>query len=549
MTTEANPKSFQTTPLATFVEISVTDVKAALTDGQELAFFDLREEVDYAKGHILYAAHLPLSRIELQARTLIPRLATRIVLTDGGEGLAEEAARILGEAGYADVRLLTGRNGAWAEAGFALYTGRNVPSIGFFEVVEHELGTPNISAVELKQRLDRGDDIVVLDTRPKEEFEAFHIPGATNTPGVEIVHRLGALDLRPDTLLVANCAGRTRSILGAQTLINAGVHNPVASLTGGTMEWLIAGYQLEQGPGTTASLPLPETLAERRALVQALADKVGVQRIDQATLAGLEADGDRTLFRFDVRTPEEYAAGHLPGFRSAPGGQLSSGTERFAGTRGARIVLHDPDGIRDLLTASWLVQLGGYEVFVVTAEPGAEREVGPEPRRAITPRAAPAPLVAPDALQRLIAEGQARVFDIAGANQFRKGHIPGAVHTARPDLFEAIVATDGVVVITSEDGLIAGIAAPPIRERLGRDVRVLLGGTQAWRTAGLPLDKGGLADEAGGDIPDRYALPPARRNALFRDYLDWEVGLVAKLTADPDAQAKFRIHSVVRGNL
>ncbi|MCC6982910.1 MAG: thiosulfate sulfurtransferase, partial [Bauldia sp.] len=333
--------------------VTVAEVKAALDSGEEFAFFDLRDEVPYAAGHILYAAHLPLSRIELQVRTLVPLLGTKVVLTDAGDGEAEQAARILLSAGYTDVRLLIGGNKAWADAGYTLFTGRNVPSIGFFEVVEHELGTPNISAINLKKRLDRGDDIRILDTRPREEFEAFHIPGAINAPGAEILHRLGTLDLKPDTLLVANCAGRTRSILGAQSLINAGVPNPVASLTGGTMEWLIAGYDLERGPGRTAPLPTGEALARARKLAEALGAKAGVRTIDAAALSRFEGDHTRSLFRFDVRTPEEYVAGHRPGFRSAPGGQLSSGLERFVGVKGARIVLHDPAGVRDLLTASW----------------------------------------------------------------------------------------------------------------------------------------------------------------------------------------------------
>ena len=198
-----------------FFEISVLDVKAALTDGKELALFDVREEADYATGHILYAVHLPFSKLELLALNLVLRLDTRIVLTDENEGLAEAAAQILRSAGYSDIRLLKGRNQAWNDAGYSLYTGRNVPSIGFFEVVEHAQNTPNIKATELKARIDNGDDVVVLDTRPREEFEAFHIPGAINAPGSEILHRIGSLDLKPETLVVANCAGRTRSILGS----------------------------------------------------------------------------------------------------------------------------------------------------------------------------------------------------------------------------------------------------------------------------------------------------------------------------------------------
>ena len=77
------------------------------------------------------------------------------------------------------------------------------------------------------------------------------------------------------------------------------------------------------------------------------------------------ADGDvRTTYRFDVRSPDEYARGHLPGFRSTPGGQLVQETDVFAPVRGARIVLWDPEQIRADMTASWLAQMG-WDVCVL----------------------------------------------------------------------------------------------------------------------------------------------------------------------------------------
>ncbi|MBZ9655253.1 rhodanese-like domain-containing protein [Phyllobacterium lublinensis] len=526
-----------------FTEISVLDVKVALTDGKELALFDLREEADYATGHILYAVHLPFSKLELLAFNLIPRLDTRIILTDDNEGLAEAAAQILRSAGYSDIRLLQGRNQAWNEAGYSLYTGRNVPSIGFFEVVEHAQNTPNITATDLKSRIDNGEDVVVLDTRPREEFEAFHIPGAINAPGSEILHRIGSLQLKPETLVVANCAGRTRSILGAQSLINAGISNPVASLTGGTMEWLIAGYNLEHGPAATAGFAEGNQLTATRELARKLADRTGVKTINNATLDRFKVERDRSLFLFDVRSPEEYRVGHASGFRHAAGGQLASGTERFVGVRGARIVVYDPEGVRDRLTASWLVQQGGYEVYVLDGPLRADQESGPEAQRIIAGQHPAAPYLLPQTLNERLSNDEAVVFDLSSSNQYRKGHIPSARYIRRPELEAAVLAVAGVSVLTSEDGVLAQIRAAELRAITGKDVRAVLGGTNAWKVAELPLEKGGLDPEAGADLPDRYALEPERRNALFRDYLDWEVGLVARLTNDPDALATIRLHS------
>ena len=65
-----------------------------------------------------------------------------------------------------------------------------------------------------------------------------------------------------------------------------------------------------------------------------------------------------------MRTPDEFAAGRLAGFRSAPGGQLVQETEQFAPVRGARFVLADTDGVRANMTGSWLRQMN-QEVHVI----------------------------------------------------------------------------------------------------------------------------------------------------------------------------------------
>lgn len=523
------------------VPLDILSLKALLNDGHELALIDVRNEIDYVRGHILYAVNLPRSRLELLIRTHVPRFDTRIVLTDGGEGLAKEAAELLLAAGYSDVRLLAGGNVSWTKAGFRLYTGRNVVAIGFAEVVEHELRTPNISAVDLKARLDRGDDILVIDIRPQDEFESFRIPGAINVPGVDVVHRLDTLPIGPETLLVTHCAGRTRSIFAAQTLIDAGVANPVVSLTGGTMEWLIAGYGLEQGPGRTAPFPSPDTLTDIRLRARKLTEDTSTRYIDGATLARFKADTCRTLYLFDVRSPEEYVSGHLPGFRSAPGGQLVANPERYAAVRGARIVLHDTEGVRDSVSAAWLAQQGGNEVFVLNQSGlDGEWESGAEAVRVLAAPGGTAPFVLPSTLADWLAQDKVRLFDIGGGRAYRKGHIPGAIYASRQEL-EEVAGKRGALVVTSENGLIAHYVAADLRTRLHADIHVLLGGTAAWIDEKRAVEHNGLPADRGDDLPDSYALEPALRDVAFRTYLDWEHSLISLLGADADAQARYRI--------
>ncbi|MCC6982953.1 MAG: hypothetical protein IT535_06745, partial [Bauldia sp.] len=213
---------------------------------------------------------------------------------------------------------------------------------------------------------------------------------------------------------------------------------------------------------------------------------------------------------------------------------------RFVGVKGARIVLHDPAGVRDLLTASWLVQFGRNEVYVLRDSASVEIEIGPEPKRVVR-LGARAPSILASELKALVDAGEAHVVDLAGANAFRKAHIPGAAYAERSELAALVAAAEGkAAVVTSEDGILAYVASAALSPGQRGNLRVLLGGNAEWRARGYPTESGGLDLEAGGDIPDRYGLPEARRNELFRRYLDWEVSLVDSLGADPDVRFAIR---------
>src|SRR5207302_5212163 len=139
--------------------------------------------------HLLWARSLPLSRLELDFARLVPRPATRIVLCDQGDGLAERAAAILAGAGYRDLAGLDGGVAAWTAAGFELFSGINVPSKAFGEFIEHADATPNIGAEELEKLLRERADVVVLDSRPFDEYSRMSIPTGIDVPGAELVLR------------------------------------------------------------------------------------------------------------------------------------------------------------------------------------------------------------------------------------------------------------------------------------------------------------------------------------------------------------------------
>ena len=237
----------------------------------------------------------------------------------------------------------------------------NSYSKAFGELVEARRHTPSLAAQDVAALIEEKADIAILDARRPSEYATMNIPGSASAPGAELVLRAAAAAPDPDTTIIVNCAGRTRSIIGTQSLINAGVPNRVVALRNGTIGWTLAGQALEHGADRHADAG---DVAASRQAANAVAYRAGVRWISPEDLAGLEADAGRTLYRFDVRTAEEYATGHIPGFRHYPGGQLVQETDMAAPVRGARILLADDLGSRAAMTASWLAQMG-WDVLVL----------------------------------------------------------------------------------------------------------------------------------------------------------------------------------------
>ncbi|MET0370715.1 MAG: rhodanese-like domain-containing protein [Sphingobium sp.] len=360
------------------------DIRRALLTGSEIALIDVREEHKFAQGHPLFAAQIPLRRIDEEARWRIPRLETPIIVYDDGEGLARKAAARLEALGYTDVRELEGGLAAWRDAAYELFEDVNSYSKAFGELVEHRRHTPSLPAEEVQALIREKADIKILDARRYDEYSTMSIPTGTSVPGAELVLRAQTVAPDPDTTIIVNCAGRTRSIIGAQSLVNAGIPNRVYALRNGTIGWTLAGQELETGQTRVAPEVDDAAVEEARAHARDVAYRSGVKRIGWKELEALKAETARTLYLYDVRQPREYERGHMPGFRNAQGGQLVQETDHNATVRGARIVVTDPTGVRADMTASWLAQLG-WEVYVLDVDwSAAELENGgdgaPTPR-------------------------------------------------------------------------------------------------------------------------------------------------------------------------
>ena len=517
--------------MAQLRSITPAALQSALHDGREIALLDVREDGEFGENHLLFATPLPYSRLELDIVTLVPRKSARIVLCDdGASAVAQRAAARLAALGYTDLALLDGGIRGWTAAGYRLFKGVNVPSKLFGELVEHAYHTPRITAKDLVRMRESGEDFALFDGRPVHEHHKMTIPGSTCCPNAELPYRIASMVKNPQTKIIINCAGRTRSILGAQTLINFGVPNPVYALENGTQGWYLADLQLEYG--SPAEYPVtvdPATLPALQQAAQRLMQRFKVRTVTAAEVTDWLNEAGRTTYLCDVRTPEEFAAGSIPGAQHAPGGQLIQATDQWVGVRNARIVLIDGgEMVRAPVVTSWLLQLG---CEAVALEGGVKAPLAAAlPAKPVLPAL---PAISAAELKTLIEHQSCTVFDVGPSMGYRKAHIPGSRWSIRSRIAQDASGMKTPVVLVADDAGVARLVATELKDAGIADTRLLEGGTTAWRTAGYPL-------AASADMPaDRECIDylffvhdrHAGNRAAMQQYLAWETGLMAQLGA------------------
>lgn len=509
--------------------LAPAELQQALHDGREIALLDVREDGEFGEDHLLFATPLPYSRLELGIGPLVPRKTARIVLCDdGASGVAQRAAARLAGLGYTDLSVLDGGTRGWKAAGYALFKGVNVPSKLFGELVEHAYNTPRITARDLLKMRETGEDFALFDGRPVHEHHKMTIPGSTCCPNAELPYRVASMVKNPKTKIIVNCAGRTRSILGAQTLINFGIPNPVYALENGTQGWYLSDLQLEYG----SSLQYPEQLDTAALPAQQQAAQSLMKRFDIKTVTADEVaewlkDDGRTTYLCDVRTPEEFAAGSITGAQHTPGGQLIQATDQWVGVRNARIVLIDGgDMVRAPVVASWLVQLG---CDACVLEGGIRSGLSAAP--AGSPALPVLPPVSASELKSMLEGGSCTAFDVGPSMAYRKAHIPGSRWSIRTRIARDAAGLRTPVILIAEDAGVAALAATELIDAGISDLRLFEGGAAAWSRAGL-------ATASSADVPaDRECIDylffvhdrHAGNREAMKQYLAWETGLMAQL--------------------
>lgn len=509
-------------------------VREKLLNREEIALLDVREEAPHAEGHPLFAANLPWSQIELNAYDKLPRFDVPVVTIDSGEGLAEAAADRLLSLGYKDVSVFSGGVAAWKEAGGELFIDVNVPSKAFGEMMEEACHTPSLPAEEVKALIDAEEDIVIVDVRRFDEYQTMCIPGGISVPGAELVRRVPDLAERPETKVIVNCAGRTRSLIGTQSLINAGLPNSVTALRNGTIGWTLANQELDVGQSRTYGETPEQSIELAKSRARTVADNAGVKRANKSELGAWADQNQRTTYFFDVRTQEEYELSHFEAFSSVPGGQLVQETEMQAPVRGARIVLLDDDGVRANMTASWLAQMA-WDVYVLDGLVDSDFSVtGAQP--VTLPSSGSLNEVKPSVLHDWMqTNNDVVVVDVAKHKAFKEGHISGAWYMLRSLLAESVsnLPPASRYVVTCNNGSLSKFVAPELEEKIDGEVFVLSGGTRAWMHEGYDLESG--EEHLSSEPIDRYRRPYEGTDVsreTMQAYLDWEFGLIEQMNRD-----------------
>lgn len=518
-------------------------LKDCLHDGKEIALLDVREQGQFGERHLFLANPLPFSRLEIEIGRLVPRKTCRIVLVDDKDsGIAMQAARRLSILGYVDISVLSEGVDGWAAAGFETFAGVNVPSKAFGELAEHAFHTPRISASELNKLLDAQDDVITLDGRPFSEYQKMNIPGSYCCPNGELALRVDDLVKSPNTTIVVNCAGRTRSIIGAQTLINLGLPNPIFALENGTQGWYLEDLQLEHGASRHyVQPPKGEALLRRQARAQKLAESYEISFVDADVVNAWRCDPSRTTYLCDVRTSEEIAAKPIVGAQSTPGGQLIQATDQYVATRGARLVLIDSENVRAPVVATWLSMLG-WEVAVLSETEAANLSSVQE---VIDNRLSDVALhtVTARDISSLIATG-ALLCDVRSSMDYRAAHLTGARWAIRPhfvSILRSYQTCPQSLVLIATDLAVAKIIAQEAYEQGVLTCYVCLEGPSHWSQTGMSIEKTPEQPPDSECIDYLFFVHDRHdgNKAAARQYLAWETNLLSQI--DDRERAIFKL--------
>jgi rhodanese-related sulfurtransferase len=510
--------------------MSATELGSLMNSAVPFALLDVREWGEFELGQILGARSLPRGSLERYLPFLVPKTDVTVVFVCNDGRRSARAAATAEAMGFTRAVVLAGGLEAWKQSGGEIYGGWSLTGKDYGEKLLVEEEIPELSVAELHERIAAGKRVCILDSRPLPEYRATHLPGARSAPIGQLTLESYNLISDSNIPVVTNCAGRTRSIIAAHLLRRMKLANPVFALKGGTGAWRIAGWgdelvsgdDLPHAPASASALALADQFAAR------LAQEDDIGSLSPTELKTL-LDSGELLYVLDLRQPHEFVNGHLPGARFCSGTQIQFVADALVGVPNARVVTVCDGRVRATVAASILKGMGYPRVSVLAGglpawsasgyplEAGAPEELdyGEPPWLARFLQDIPASLGALKPLpvaglnearslsnlisanelqQRLQRYAHPILIDMRGASEFATAHVPGAKCLSRGwiDLKIGEVAPDSgaSVVLYCHRAVESVLAAATLTGMGYRDVAVLDGGFEAWKTAGLPVEEG-----------------------------------------------------------
>ncbi len=511
--------------------VSVAELAIKFSDSREFALIDPRETGAYSRGHILGSTNIPLSRLELDVPGLVPCRQCEIILATDDASLVDRTRTRLQQLDYGNIHELDGGIDAWALAGYVLFSGINVVSKAFGEFIEESLETPHIDAKELHSWMRDKRQYFLLDGRTPQEHRNFCIPGALHCANGDLPAIAAELASQPELAVVVHCAGRTRSIIGAQSLIDSEIPNPVYALKNGTLDWLYEGFDLELG----ANRPFPESASsdpgDTRKHASDRAKEYGIKAVSENQLTEWK-NQEGTTYVFDIRSQLEYESGSLEYAVNVAGGQLTQSTDNYIGVRNSRIVLCDDDGVRAASTAIWLKRMGWRNLYTHTmVSPSYIRAASEVPE--IVART-----ISVVQLKEMVDSHSVTVLDIRRGVKYQRGHIPGAHYVSRHLAeYPNKIPGSAPVVLVADDPEYCSLVAAECAD-FGRDVSVLQGGMREWRKNRFEIEStehNFLCQPLDAYLDPGDFANPAIDAREGRRYLKWEIELADLLEGEPAA--------------
>ena len=512
---------------------NITELTDFFASDEAFVLLDPRETGVFARAHILGSTNVPLSVMEIQLVNLVPNRQTKIIVVADDPRIADLTLTRLVAMHYENVSVLEGGIAAWGLAGYVLFSGANVLSKAFGEFVEAKLHTPSISASKLKHWQDTNQSFILLDGRTKDEHQNYCIPGAMHCANADLPRATQILRKNPEIPVVVHCAGRTRSIIGCQVLIDSGLENSVFALENGTIDWLDAGFSLEYGADRPFDFASTEVTQEMLIHTQSLANDFDIVELSAAQL-DLQDQSFETIYRFDIRSPHEFKKGSLTGTVNVPGGQLVQATDKYIAVRNAAIILLDDDSIRAKYTAIWLRRMGWKNIFTYCLS-DSDYSL-PQYRM----QHVQGEYIDSTALVTKLNDPDICILDLRRSPDYYRQHIPGAAYFSRPidGQYDALQRDKTFVLVASTCLQYTDLVATEIAES-GRGVVMLEGGMQAWLNRDLPIEN---INHQFLSYPVDVVPDPEDYGDSFvvqregKRYLRWEIELIDLIANEPAAR-------------